>query len=79
MKQHFHNISNISVVVVGGLDCTHVKIKLPARDNAESHSNRKGFFSINVQIICDANLKIQDIVARWLGSSISIGTQFYNF
>lgn len=29
----------------------------------------KFFFLINVQIICDAKLKIQDIVARWPGSS----------
>ncbi|XP_015371814.1 PREDICTED: putative nuclease HARBI1 [Diuraphis noxia] len=51
------------------MDCTHVKIKSPGGDNVEVYQNRKGFFSINVQTICDANLKIQDIVARWPGSS----------
>lgn len=29
----------------------------------------KNFFSINVKTVCDANFKIQDIVARWSGSS----------
>lgn len=29
----------------------------------------KGWFSINVQTICAANLKIQNIVARWPGAS----------
>lgn len=33
------------------------------------YRNRKGFFSFNVQTICDVNLKILDIVARWPGSS----------
>lgn len=31
--------------------------------------NRKGFYSINCQIICDGNLKIRNIVARWPGST----------
>lgn len=36
---------------------------------SEIYRNRKGFFSINVQTMCDANLKITNIVARWQGSS----------
>lgn len=31
--------------------------------------NRKGYFSINVQTICDAELRILDAVARWPGST----------
>lgn len=38
-------------------------------EQAEVFRNRKAFFSINTQIICDAKLKIRDIVARWPGSS----------
>lgn len=68
VKQDFYNIAKFPVVV-GAMDCTHVKIKSPGGDNAEVYRNRKGFFSINVQTICDANLKIQDIVARCPGSS----------
>ncbi|CAH2100819.1 unnamed protein product [Euphydryas editha] len=30
--------------------------------------NCKGFSSINVQVVCDADLKIMDIVTRWCGS-----------
>lgn len=37
--------------------------------NPEVFRNRKGFFSINVQTVCDPNLKILDIVARWPGST----------
>lgn len=68
VKQDFYNIAKFPMVI-GALDCTHVKIKSPGGDNAEVFRNRKNFFSINVQTICDANLKIQDIVARWPGSS----------
>lgn len=37
-------------------------------DNAETFRNRKGYFSINTQCICNPSLKIMDIVARWPGS-----------
>jgi len=67
-KQDFYNIANFPMVI-GAMDCTHVKIRSPGGDNAEAFRNRKHFFSINVQTICDGNLKILDIVARWPGSS----------
>lgn len=38
-------------------------------DNAELYRNRKGVFSINVQTLCDSELQILDIVARWPGST----------
>jgi len=68
VKQDFYNISKFPMVI-DALDCTHVKIRSPFGDDAEMYRNRKGFFSINVQTICDANLKIQDIVDRWPASS----------
>ncbi|KOB76768.1 Uncharacterized protein OBRU01_05136, partial [Operophtera brumata] len=37
-------------------------------DNAELYRNRKDVFSINTQVVADADLKIRDIVARWPGS-----------
>ncbi len=54
---------------IGAIDCTHVKIISPGGENAETYRNRKGFFSVNVQTVCDAHLRIQDIVARWPGSA----------
>lgn len=42
---------------IGAIDCTHVRIEL--------FRNRKGWFSINVQTVVSADLKIIDIVARW--------------
>lgn len=55
--------------VIGALDCTHVRIQSPGGDNAEYYRNRKGYFSWNVQTVCDGNLRILDIVARWPGST----------
>jgi len=37
--------------------------------NAEIYRNRKQFFSINVQAICDSHLKFLDVVSRWQGSA----------
>lgn len=37
--------------------------------DAEVFRNRKGYFSINVQLVCNANLKIMNLVARWPGST----------
>jgi len=55
--------------VVSAIDCTHVKIKKPTVNNPEIYRNRKGYFSINVQACCTANLIFTNIVARWPGST----------
>ncbi|XP_024939244.1 putative nuclease HARBI1 [Cephus cinctus] len=53
---------------VGCIDCTHVPIKSPGREVAQLYINRKDYYSLNVQIVCDAHRRILDIVARWRGS-----------
>lgn len=45
----------------------NIKIILGGND-AEIFPNRKSYFSINVQVVCDAKLRIMDVVARWPGS-----------
>ena len=54
--------------VIGAIDCTHVPIQSPGGDDAEIYRNRKGYFSINVQLVCDHSGYISDAVARWPGS-----------
>lgn len=49
-------------------EACHILLLILGGDEAEIYRNRKGFYSINVQLIGDSNLKIQDIVARWPGS-----------
>ncbi|XP_044753931.1 putative nuclease HARBI1 [Coccinella septempunctata] len=68
LKRQFYDIARFPHVV-GAIDCTHVKIQSPGGDDAEIFRNRKGYFSINVQAICNADLKFQNVVGRWPGSA----------
>ncbi|CAH0730279.1 unnamed protein product, partial [Brenthis ino] len=65
--QKFRRIANFPTVI-GAINCTHIKIKKPSENGGQLYINRKGFASINVQVVCDADLKIMDIVTRWRGS-----------
>ena len=53
-------------LVLGCIDCSHVNIVAPAV-NEETFVNRKNEYFINIQAICDCDLKFIDIVARWPG------------
>lgn len=55
--------------VAGCVDGTHIPIKSPGGDNAETFRNRKGFFSLNVQVVSGPRLEILDIVVRHPGSA----------
>lgn len=68
IQRGFMNHSGIPGIV-GAIDCTHIPIQSPGGDMAELFRNRKGFFSINVQAICDNDLMLTNVVARWPGST----------
>lgn len=36
--------------VLGAIDCTHVRIVSPGGDDVEIYRNRKGYFSLNIQV-----------------------------
>ncbi|XP_064625925.1 putative nuclease HARBI1 [Lineus longissimus] len=55
--------------VLGCIDGTHVPIQAPSVANREIYRCRKGFMSLNVQGIADADMKFINIVARWPGST----------
>lgn len=46
-----------------------MKIQSPGGNTAEHYRNRKGFFSLNVQTIAGADLKILSVVTRWPGAT----------
>ena len=55
--------------IVGLIDGTHIPLYTPFRPADEAvYVNRKGFHSLNVQIVCDRNLKIFNLDARFPGS-----------
>ncbi|KAI4455430.1 hypothetical protein MML48_9g00003661 [Holotrichia oblita] len=68
VQQNFFNIAGFPKVI-GTVDCTHIKIQSPGGEDGELFRNRKGYFSINTQVICDASLKMMNVVARWPGSA----------
>ncbi|XP_017469829.1 PREDICTED: putative nuclease HARBI1 [Rhagoletis zephyria] len=52
---------------IGAIDCTHVSILGP-KSHEEAYVNHHGYHSINVQMICDPNLKILNVNARFPGA-----------
>ncbi|XP_053975576.1 putative nuclease HARBI1 [Hylaeus volcanicus] len=59
--------------VIGCIDCTHVAIVAPGINDPEYpehiYVNRKGYRSINVQLVCDPDLRIIHVNARFPGST----------
>ena len=68
IKMGFFTMFNFPSVI-GCIDATHVRIQSPGGENAEVFRNGEGYFSLNVQVVCDHTMKIRDIVARWPGSA----------
>ena len=55
--------------VVGSVDGCHIPISKPINsEEPESYINRKGFYSINLLAVCDANTRFLDICVGWPGS-----------
>ena len=67
VKESFYGISRFPGIV-GAIDCTHIPVTVGVR-NAELFRNRKGYFSINTQVIGGPNYEIYNLVARWSGST----------
>ncbi|XP_039602265.1 putative nuclease HARBI1 [Polypterus senegalus] len=63
----FYNITGFPSVI-GAVDCTHVALKAPTVDEF-AFQNRKGYHSINVQVICDAHLNLLNVVANSPGGT----------
>ncbi|XP_062619673.1 putative nuclease HARBI1 [Saccostrea cucullata] len=53
--------------VLGCVDGTQIRISTPTENEAD-FVNRKGFHSLNVQMVCDPNFRVTSLCARWPGS-----------
>lgn len=60
VKQAMYNIAHFPGII-GCIDGTHIEIKSPGCQNAEIYRNRKGWMSLNIQVVSE----ILDIVIRW--------------
>ncbi|KAI4455703.1 hypothetical protein MML48_9g00006859 [Holotrichia oblita] len=71
-KQSFMEMNNGFPGIIGCVDCTHISIIAPPIYDAQFpfilFLNRKGYYSLNVQIICNSKLRILAINARFPGS-----------
>ena len=50
--------------VIGAIDGSHICIIAPSEDEY-AYVNRKRYHSINIQAICNANLILRDVIAKW--------------
>ncbi|XP_062531763.1 putative nuclease HARBI1 isoform X3 [Bombyx mori] len=67
-EQDFYAVSRFPRVL-GALDGTHIRIQSPCSQIGEEFRNRKGYFSLNVQAVCNADLLFMNVVTRWPGSA----------
>lgn len=67
-NQYFLEYCGIPAIS-GIIDGSQIPIKSPGGPDAELYRCRKGFFSFNVQFVCDHKLKIMNVVSGWPGST----------
>lgn len=67
-QRKFYEIAHFPKVI-GAIDCTHIRIINPGGNQAQRYINRKKYYSLNVQVICDFDGKITNIVTRWPGGT----------
>jgi len=66
-KAGFYSIKGFPNTI-GAIDGTHIWIKSPPLVLEQAYVCRKGGHTINVQIVCNADMLITYIVAKWPGS-----------
>ncbi|XP_064414852.1 putative nuclease HARBI1 [Latimeria chalumnae] len=66
IQQWFYNASSMPGVL-GAVDCMHIGIIAP-RAEPLLYMNRKGNNSVNVQVVCDADLNILNVAATFPGA-----------
>ncbi|EDV52721.1 uncharacterized protein Dere_GG16230 [Drosophila erecta] len=69
--EQFQRISKFPNVM-GVVGCTHIRLKPPRQSQDDAYGNREEFVSMNIQAVSNAHFIIQDIVARWPGSTQKI-------
>nr|XP_023674188.1 putative nuclease HARBI1 [Paramormyrops kingsleyae] len=64
---NFFNVAGFPRVC-GVIDGTHIRIQAPVQ-HEDQFINRKNQYSINVQLVCNHENKITNVVAQWPGST----------
>ncbi|KAK0171480.1 hypothetical protein PV327_011236 [Microctonus hyperodae] len=66
-RVEFQNARQPFEGAIGAIDCSHLAILAP-KEHEEAYINHHGYHSLNVQMICDPNLKILNVNARYPGA-----------
>ncbi|XP_053546063.1 putative nuclease HARBI1 isoform X2 [Bombina bombina] len=66
VKEGFHKIAKMPNVL-GAIDCIHVALRPPLLQQ-EQYRNSKQFHSLNVQVVCDADLRVLSVRSGFPGS-----------
>lgn len=70
IKERFYSLSNGFPRIVGIIDGCHIPIRAPSSPYTEvAFVNRKGWHSLNTQIVCDCDFKIIEFNALFPGSN----------
>ena len=64
--EHF-NENNGLPRCIGAIDGTHIPIKAP-HNHHERYINRKGFHSMQLQVVCDTDMIFTDVYCGWPGA-----------
>ncbi|XP_063771829.1 transcription termination factor 4, mitochondrial isoform X1 [Pseudophryne corroboree] len=67
LKDGFQRIDGFPNVI-GVVGCTHIAISPPS-EMEQRYRNRKHYHSINVQLVCDSDMRILDVVSQFPGST----------
>ena len=71
-KRKFYDAAHF-LGVIRAIDCTHIRIlHVASKEGVMAFINKKQFYSINVQAVCDNDAFSTNIVARWPGSTRTI-------
>ncbi|XP_023695555.1 putative nuclease HARBI1 [Paramormyrops kingsleyae] len=65
-KEEFYRVAGMPNVI-GVVDCAHIAIKAPNSEDL-SYINKKGFHSINCQLVCDSRGLLLSAETHWPGS-----------
>ncbi|XP_041367014.1 putative nuclease HARBI1 [Gigantopelta aegis] len=63
----FYDISQLPGII-GAIDGSHVLVVNPGGVTAQCFMNRKGYYSLNCQLVCNHLLLFTNMVCRWYGS-----------
>ena len=67
IERDFYNMAKLKGVV-GAIDGTYIKIKAPQCDNPHVYINRKCFYGITLQAVCDSRRQFTDVYTGWPSS-----------